>query len=92
MSGLAVSGVTHDHGARRALDEVSFRITPGRFCALLGPNGAGKSTLFSLLTRLTALQAGRIEIDGQEMARARARRWPESGWCSSNPRSTPTCP
>lgn len=69
MAGLKIEGITHDWGARRALDAVTFSVEPGRFCALLGPNGAGKSTLFGLLTRLFVPQAGRIEIAGHDLAR-----------------------
>jgi ABC-type glutathione transport system ATPase component len=47
-------------GAKRALDDVSFEVYPGRVTALLGPNGAGKTTLFSLITRLFDAPAGRI--------------------------------
>ena len=67
MSGLTVEDISHDWGARRALDGVSFSVEPGRFCALLGPNGAGKSTLFGILTRLFAPRAGRISIAGHDM-------------------------
>jgi ABC-2 type transport system ATP-binding protein len=70
MSGLTVEGISHDWGARRALDGVSFTVEPGRFCALLGPNGAGKSTLFGMLTRLFTPRAGRISIAGHDLARA----------------------
>lgn len=70
MAGLTVQGITHDWGNRRALDEVSFHVQPGRFCALLGPNGAGKSTLFGLLTRLFVPRAGRITVAGHDLARS----------------------
>ncbi|TDX82141.1 ABC-2 type transport system ATP-binding protein [Neorhizobium sp. R1-B] len=69
MSGLTVEDISHDWGARRALDGLSFSVEPGRFCALLGPNGAGKSTLFGVLTRLFAPRAGRIVIAGHDMNR-----------------------
>lgn len=68
MGGLTVDGVSHDWGARRALDAVSFSVEPGRFCALLGPNGAGKSTLFGMLTRLFTPRSGRIVVAGHDMA------------------------
>src|SRR4030088_1568131 len=61
---LAIEGVSHSYGARRALDDVSFTIAPASFTALLGLNGAGKSTLFSVVTRLFGIQAGRISIFG----------------------------
>ena len=67
MGGLTVEGISHDWGARRALDAVSFCVEPGHFCALLGPNGAGKSTLFGVLTRLFTPKSGRIAIAGYDM-------------------------
>lgn len=64
---LVVEGVSHSYGSRKALDDVGFTVTAGKFAALLGLNGAGKSTLFSIITRLFALQAGRIRIFGHDV-------------------------
>ncbi|WP_102106534.1 ABC transporter ATP-binding protein [Oceaniglobus roseus] len=69
MSTLDVSHVTYRYGPKVALDDVSFALERGRFCALLGPNGAGKSTLFSLLTRLLVTREGRITVAGHDLAR-----------------------
>lgn len=70
MTGLTVRNLSYSYGSRRALDDVSFDVGPGRFAALLGPNGAGKSTLFSLLTRLFTARDGGIEIAGHDLARS----------------------
>ncbi|TCO71683.1 ABC transporter ATP-binding protein [Rhodovulum euryhalinum] len=67
---LRVSHVSLSYGAKKALDDVSFALPRGRFCALLGPNGAGKSTLFSLLTRLLVTREGTIEVAGHDLARS----------------------
>lgn len=68
MGGLAVSGLSFAYGKRVALDDLSFSVAPGGFCALLGPNGAGKSTLFALLVRLLVSRRGRITIAGVDLA------------------------
>lgn len=70
MKGLEINHVSFRYGERLALDDVSFRVEPGRFCALLGPNGAGKSTLFALLTRLIVADAGAIRAAGFDIARS----------------------
>jgi ABC-2 type transport system ATP-binding protein len=67
---LSIGGVSHSYGTRRALIEVSFTVAPASFTALLGLNGAGKSTLFALITRLFAIQTGRISIFGHDIGLA----------------------
>lgn len=61
-TGIRINGLSHRYGSKLALDNISFEVGEGQFCALLGPNGAGKSTLFSLLCRLYIAQSGSIEI------------------------------
>ena len=69
MSGLRIDSISWRYGSREVLDSISLAVAPGAFCALLGPNGAGKTTLFSLATRLLHARAGRILIDGIDLAR-----------------------
>lgn len=52
----------------RAVEDVSFSIARGQFAALLGPSGSGKSTLLNLLAGLDRLTAGRIVVEGADLA------------------------
>ena len=56
---------------RTALRDVSFRVAPGQRVAIVGPSGAGKSTIVSLLLRLYAPTAGRVMVDGADIAEYR---------------------
>ena len=66
---LAVRGVSHSYGARKALVDVSLTVQQGRFSVLLGLNGAGKTTLFSLITRLYDTQRGSVDVLGHPVAK-----------------------
>ena len=66
-SALEVSGLVHEFGAKRALNDVAFTIEPGEFTVLLGLNGAGKTTLYSLITRLYNNRSGSIKIFGYDV-------------------------
>src|SRR5437588_3950324 len=55
-------------GAATAVEQVSLDIFPGEFFALLGPSGCGKTTLLRLLAGLEMPDAGRILLDGQDIA------------------------
>jgi ATP-binding cassette subfamily B protein len=52
-----------------ALTDVDLDIHPGEHVAIVGATGSGKSTLIKLLCRLLDPASGRIEIDGQDIAR-----------------------
>jgi ATP-binding cassette subfamily B protein len=57
----------HYEAERPILQDVSFRIPPGRTVAVVGSSGSGKSTLARLLLRFYDPAAGRILIDGQDI-------------------------
>jgi dipeptide transport system ATP-binding protein len=64
----------------KALNGVSFDLTPGRTLAVVGESGSGKSTLARLLTMIELPTAGQLMIDGidvvhaDDAARAKLRR------------------
>jgi peptide/nickel transport system ATP-binding protein len=52
--------------ARRALEEVSFRIERAETLGLLGESGSGKTTLARILLRFEPPTAGRVTLDGRD--------------------------
>ncbi len=50
------------------LEDVSFEIAPGEAVAILGASGSGKTTLLGLLAGLDVPTAGRVLIDGVDLA------------------------
>ena len=60
---------------RLVLDDVSLELPAGTVVAIVGENGAGKTTLVKLLAKLYEPNAGRILIDGVELARMPADEW-----------------
>jgi ATP-binding cassette subfamily B protein len=70
---VAFENVTFSYPTRRdekALDGVSFNVKPGETIALVGPSGSGKSTIFNLLLRFYDPSAGRVDVDGINVADA----------------------
>ncbi len=65
---IALENVTKRYGAVTAVDDVSLEIGAGEFFALLGPSGCGKTSLMRLIAGFETPDAGRILIDGQDMA------------------------
>ncbi|MEM8654386.1 MAG: ABC transporter transmembrane domain-containing protein [Pseudomonadota bacterium] len=52
----------------KALDGVSLDIQPGETVAFVGPSGAGKTTIIQMLLRFYDPQAGRVLLDGVDVA------------------------
>ncbi len=52
-----------------ALDGISLDVPQGQFLAVMGASGSGKSTLLHLMAGLTVADAGRVLIDGVDLAR-----------------------
>ena len=65
---IRVQNVTKQYGDVYAVDNVSLDIYQREFFALLGPSGCGKTTLLRVLAGFEAPTAGKILIDGQDMA------------------------
>jgi ATP-binding cassette, subfamily B, heavy metal transporter len=65
---VAFRQVDFRYDPRRAiLEDIDFRVEPGQTLAIVGPSGAGKSTIARLLFRFYDIDAGAIEIDGQDI-------------------------
>lgn len=65
---LAVEGLGLRFGAVPALDGVTFTVERGERLALLGPNGAGKTSVLNCLSGVERPTAGRIALDGRDLA------------------------
>ncbi|MDE2155567.1 MAG: ABC transporter ATP-binding protein [Xanthomonadaceae bacterium] len=67
---ITASGLSKQYKSARALDDVSFRIAPGRIVGLIGPNGAGKTTALKAILGLTDF-TGELNVLGFDPRRQR---------------------
>ncbi len=63
-----MEGIEKSFAGVPALRAASLEVARGEVHALIGQNGAGKSTLIKILTGVYARDAGRVELDGAEVA------------------------
>ncbi|MFI2205268.1 ABC transporter ATP-binding protein [Streptomyces sp. NPDC020192] len=65
MTSIDVRDLTKKYGGRRAVDQLTFSVRPGRVTGFLGPNGAGKSTTMRLVLGLDRPTSGTATIGGR---------------------------
>ncbi len=70
---LAVERLAKSFGVLKAVDGVSFHVSPGEIVGLLGPNGAGKTTTINMILGVLEPTAGRIVIQGVDLREDRSR-------------------
>jgi ABC-2 type transport system ATP-binding protein len=61
--------LTHRYGQFTAVEDLSLQVHQGETLGLLGPNGAGKTTVVRVLTTLTPVQQGQVQIFGLDTHR-----------------------
>jgi putative spermidine/putrescine transport system ATP-binding protein len=66
---VRLAGVRKSFGSFVALTGIDLEIRRGEFFTLLGPSGSGKTTTLRLIAGFEVPDAGRIELDGRDVAR-----------------------
>lgn len=66
MEQLRVDHISKKYGRRVVLNDISFRLAPGKIYGLLGRNGAGKSTLLNIIASRILPTSGNIYLGDQE--------------------------
>ena len=69
---LAAEGLRKAYGELVAVDGISFGVARGEIVGLLGPNGAGKTTTIDMVLGVLAPDAGRILVEGLDLATHRS--------------------
>ncbi len=64
---LQVTDLVKQYGGVRAVDGVSFAVSPQSITGIIGPNGAGKSTVLGVISGFTTSTAGRVRFEGSDI-------------------------
>jgi ABC-2 type transport system ATP-binding protein len=62
---IEARGLSKRYGDTLAVDDLSFRVEPGKITGFLGPNGAGKTTTMRLILGLDQPSAGEVTVNGK---------------------------
>jgi len=76
MNAISVRDVYKYFGTLCAVKGVTLDVVEGEFFGLLGPNGAGKTSLINMISGLSVVDSGSIEVNGSDVSKdyLRARR------------------
>ncbi|GAB2325631.1 hypothetical protein STREPTOSP366_08400 [Streptomyces variabilis] len=89
MTSIDVRDLTKEYGTRRAVDDLTFTVPPGRVTGFLGPNGAGKSTTMRLVLGLDHPTSGAAALGGRPYASLREPLRTVGALLTPAPRSAP---
>lgn len=66
---IVAEGVSKAYGGTVVVDDVSITLPAKGITSIIGPNGAGKSTMLSIISRLLAMDAGTVTVDGLDVTK-----------------------
>ncbi len=66
---IDISGFSKSYERFLAVDNLSFRVSPGEIVGMVGPNGAGKTTTLRALCGILPPTAGTLSIGGHDIVR-----------------------
>ena len=81
---IEAEGLTRRYGETLAVDAVSFAIGNTEIVGLLGHNGAGKTTIMKMLTGYLEPSAGRVRVDGIDVAESPTEAQRQLGYLPEN--------
>ncbi|KAA8715142.1 ABC transporter ATP-binding protein [Pseudomonas cannabina] len=67
MSFVSIENLQKSYASTVVFSDINCSIEKGEFVTLLGPSGCGKSTLLRCIAGLTAVNSGRILLDGHDL-------------------------
>ena len=70
---IALTNVTKNFGARRAVDNLTLTVPAGEIFGLLGHNGAGKSTAIGMMLGQVWPSSGEVKVCGHDVTAHRDR-------------------
>lgn len=76
---LEATDVVKRYGGVRAVDGVSFTLSPATILGLIGPNGSGKTTLLGVLSGTHEPTEGEVTLDGEVISGRKAHRTVRQG-------------
>ena len=59
---IEVRNLSYAYGKKQILNDMSFGIAEGDFCAIMGQNGCGKTTLLKCIANLLPIKTNTIFI------------------------------
>jgi osmoprotectant transport system ATP-binding protein len=65
---LQLQGLGKRYGSVAAVDAVTLEVASGELLALVGDSGSGKTTTLKMINRLVEPSAGRVLLEGQDVA------------------------
>ncbi|MBO3700153.1 gliding motility-associated ABC transporter ATP-binding subunit GldA [Roseivirga sp. E12] len=66
---IKVNQLTKVYGSQKAVNDISFEVSPGDILGFLGPNGAGKSTTMKIATGFIPPSSGIVEVAGLDVTK-----------------------
>lgn len=63
---IEVKNLSYSYGKKIIIEDMSFAISQGDFCAIMGPNGCGKTTLLKCIANILPVKTNSIFINGKD--------------------------
>lgn len=76
-TGLELHGISHAYGNNQSIKDLSLTVAKGEVLSLLGHSGCGKTTLMRIIAGVERQSAGRVVLNGREVAGERLFHVPE---------------
>ena len=65
QSKISLNHISKSYDNMKILKDITLHVNEGELISIVGPSGSGKSTIFNIITKLTNIDGGEVDISGK---------------------------